>query len=83
MTCFSNEANSLVKDCKELLQTIPNPNPHDYPAELLSLQGKTKNFQLHFDPESTKDRRIFILDTCWDNTPLLTSAATAVAENDA
>ena len=26
---------------------------------------------MHFDPESTKERQLFILDTCWDDTPLL------------
>ena len=71
MTCFSNEANSLVTDCKELLQTLPHQHSYDYPPELLSLQGKKRIFQLHFDPESTKERQLFILDTCWDDTPLL------------
>ena len=83
MTCFSNEANSLVKDCKDLCKAIPNVNPYDYPAELLSLQGKAKNFQLHFDPDSTKEKRIFILDTCWDDVPMLTAEASAVAESSA
>ena len=81
MTCFSNEANSLVKDCKELLQTIPNPDSRQYPAELLSLQGKRKNFQLHFDPECTKNEQVFILDTCWNETPLLISDAPTLPES--
>lgn len=81
MTCFSNEANSLVKDCKELLQTIPNPESRQYPAELLSLQGKRKICQLHFDPECTKDEQVFILDTCWNETPLLISNAPTPPES--
>ena len=62
----------MVKDCKELLKTIPNQNSYEYPAEILSLLGKRKIFQMHFDPNSTKERQIFLLDTCWDATPLLT-----------
>lgn len=80
MTCFSNEANSLVKDCKELLQAMPDQSPYDYPTELLSLQGKEKIFQLHFDPESTKEKQLFILDTCWDNTPSITERLATDAE---
>ena len=83
MTCFSNEANSLVKDCKELLQTVPASDPYEYPPELLSLQGKRKIFQLHFDPDSTKDNQIFILDTCWDDTPLPPSDLATVTESAA
>ena len=81
MTCFSNEANSLLQDCKELLRTTPNKNSYEYPKELLSLQGKKKIFQLHFDPESTKEHQVFILDTCWDTTPLLTSGTSATNES--
>ena len=81
MTCFSNEANSLVRDCKELLQTIPASDPYEYPPELLSLQGKRKIFQLHFDPESTHDTKIFILDTCWDDTPLPPSDLAVTTES--
>ena len=83
MTCFSNEANSLLKDCKELLQNIPNKDPYDYPSELLSLQGKAIIFQLHYDPDSTKDNQVFILDTCWDETPLLISIVSALPESSA
>lgn len=80
MTCFSNEAHSMVKDCKQLVQTMPNRNPYEYPPELLSLQGKKRIFQLHFDPESIKERQVFILDTCWDDMPLLTSASAVTSE---
>lgn len=71
----------MVKDCKELLDTIPNPDSHQYPAKLLSLQGKRKIFQLHFDPECTKNEQVFILDTCWDETPLLISDAPTLPES--
>jgi hypothetical protein len=70
----------MVKDCKELLKTIPNQSSYEYPTEILSLQGKRKIFQLHFDPDSTKEKQIFILDTCWDTTPLLTSADATIVE---
>ena len=62
---------------------MPAPDPYDYPAELLALQGKTKIFQLHFDPESTKDKQVFILDTCWDDIPLLPSNVAALPESAA
>lgn len=80
MTCFSNEANSMVTDCKELLKTIPDQSSYEYPAEILSLQGKRKIFQLHFDLDSTKEKQIFILDTCWDAMPLLTSTDATIVE---
>ena len=73
----------MIKDCKELLQNIPNPDPYDYPPELLSLQGKRKIFQLHYDPESTKDKQVFILDTCWDDVPLMISAVSSLPESAA
>ena len=55
MTCFSNEANSLLKDCTELLQSQPDQDPYEYPPEILGLEGTTKIFQLHYDLESTKE----------------------------
>ena len=81
MKCFSNEANSLVKDCKELLASIPNQDSYEYPTELLSLQGTKKIFQIHYDPESTQDNQGFILDTCWDDAPLLITNVASVAES--
>lgn len=71
----------MLKDCKELVESMPEQNSYEYPKELLSLQGKQKIFQLHFDPESTKERKIFILDTCWDDTPLLTSGSAIGSES--
>ena len=81
MTCFSDEANCMVKDCKELLQTMPQQDSYDYPPELLCLQGKKKIFQLHFDPQCTKERPLFILDTCWDDMPLLLPSNIINTEN--
>lgn len=62
---------------------MPEPDPYNFPAELLSLQGKAKNFQLHYDPDCTKDRQVFILDTCWDDIPLLISNVSALPESNA
>jgi hypothetical protein len=81
MTCFSTEANSLLKDCKELVHATGITDPYDYPQEILDLQGKKKIFQLHFDPDSTKENRIFILDTCWDDTPLVTTKPTCIGQS--
>ena len=71
----------MVKDCKELLRTMSKQDSYDYPKELLSLQGMKKIFQLHFDPDSTKENRIFILDTCWDATPLLLSGNANIGQS--
>lgn len=62
---------------------MPEPDPYNFPPELLSLQGKAKNFQLHYDPDCTKDRQVFILDTCWDDIPLLVSNVSALPESNA
>ena len=79
MTCFSNEANSLVKECSHLVHSMPGKSSYDYPPELLALQGQKKIFQLHFDPECTKARQNFILDTCWDDMSLLLPGPAALA----
>lgn len=62
---------------------MPEPDPYNFPPELLSLQGKAKKFQLHYDPDCTKDRQVFILDTCWDDIPLLVSNVSALPESNA
>ncbi|GJZ43803.1 DNA helicase [Tanacetum coccineum] len=38
LTCFSNEANSLVKDCSELLNELPDKNPYQLPSTLKELE---------------------------------------------
>ena len=81
MTCFSNEANSLLKDCKQLLQSQADQDPYAYPAKILGLEGTTKIFQLHYDLESTKEKQIFVLDTCWDDLPLPVAEIPAHAES--
>ena len=68
VTCFSNEADSMIKDCKELVQATDNRDPYDYPEELLALEGKKRVFQIHFDPDCTKEKPHFILDTSWEYT---------------
>ena len=79
MTCFSKEANSMVKDCNELVHNMPDKSSYDYPPELLALEGQRKIFQLHFDPQCTKAKQNFILDTCWDEMKLLTAGPAATA----
>ncbi|GKB15919.1 DNA helicase [Tanacetum coccineum] len=77
LTCFSNEANSLVKDCTELLNELPDKNPYQLPLALKELEGTTHTFQFHFDINSTLKRKVFILDTVFTNIvpPLLTPPA--------
>ena len=61
----------MVTNCNDIIQCLQDKNPYLYPPEILALEGQRKIFQLHFAPESTKERRVFFLDTTWDDTPLL------------
>ncbi|GKA47493.1 DNA helicase [Tanacetum coccineum] len=38
---YSNQANSLVKDCSELLNELPDKNPYQLPSTLKELEGTT------------------------------------------
>ena len=80
LTCFSNEANSMVKDCNDIIRSLQDKDRYKYPEELLALEGKKKIFQLHFASDSTKQKPVFFLDTAWDNTPLLTMETTNIAQ---
>ncbi|GJW08873.1 hypothetical protein Tco_1571296 [Tanacetum coccineum] len=70
LTCFSNEANSLVKDCAELLNELSDKNPYQLPSTLKELEGTTHTFQFHFDINSTLKRKVFVLDTVFTNVVL-------------
>lgn len=57
LTCFSDEANCIVKYCNELMKDLRNKDPYKPPKELTDLEGTTHLFQLNFAPESTKEKK--------------------------
>ncbi|GKE37484.1 hypothetical protein Tco_1460889 [Tanacetum coccineum] len=70
ITCFSNQANSLIKDVHELLAEISDKKPYHLPQSLKQLEGSTHTFQFYFDIMSTSRRPDFVLDTVFPNIPL-------------
>ncbi|GKD19939.1 DNA helicase, partial [Tanacetum coccineum] len=62
MTCFSDQANALIRDCNDILAELPNKNPYELPSALTNLEGTTHVFQFHFDSGSTSRRRDLVLD---------------------
>lgn len=49
------------------MKSLIEKNPYRPPPELTTLEGTTHLFQLHFDPDHTKENQKFILDTTWDD----------------
>ncbi|GKC59086.1 hypothetical protein Tco_1086684 [Tanacetum coccineum] len=70
VTCFSNQANSLIIDCNELLAELSNKDPYQLPSTLRDLEGTAHIFQFYFDAGSTSNRRDFVLDRVFKNTVL-------------
>ncbi|GKA12140.1 DNA helicase [Tanacetum coccineum] len=60
---YRTQANSLIKDCNDLLAKLPDRNPYQLPPALKELEGTTHIFQFHFDTNSTSRRKDFVLDT--------------------
>ena len=79
VTCFSDQAHSIVDNCNEIARKLQDKNAYKLPPELAALQGKTYIFQLHYGSESTKDNKLFFLDQAWDTTPAL--AATPATDS--
>ena len=74
VTCFSDEAHSIVSSCNEIIPKLQEIDPYTIPPQLTALLGKTYIFQLHFGSDSTKEQRFFFLDKAWDTTPLIAPA---------
>ncbi|GJZ87919.1 hypothetical protein Tco_0659701 [Tanacetum coccineum] len=74
LTCFSDQVNSLTKDCNELLAELPDKDPYHLPSTLKELEDTAHIFQFHFDGGSTSKRRDFVLDKVFKKTPLLLPA---------
>lgn len=70
----------MVKDCNDIIRNLQDKDAFKYPQELLSLEGLRKIFQLHFAPVSTKENRVFFLDTTWNTTTLLTAGPSNVTQ---
>ncbi|GJY61564.1 DNA helicase [Tanacetum coccineum] len=70
---YSNQANSLIKDCNELLTELPKKNSYELPSTLKDLEGTARIFQFHFDINNTSKRKDFVLDIVFQKTilPLL------------
>nr|GEX94409.1 hypothetical protein [Tanacetum cinerariifolium] len=70
LTYFSNQVDSLIKDCNELLAKLSDKNPYNLPSALNELEGTTHIFQFHFDTNSTTRKKDFVLDTVFTDTIL-------------
>ncbi|GKA11744.1 hypothetical protein Tco_0691290 [Tanacetum coccineum] len=70
ITCFSDQANSLTRDCNEILAKLADKNPFHLPPSLIKLEGTTHTFQFHFHTGITSRRPDFALDTVFRNPPL-------------
>nr|GEV26095.1 hypothetical protein [Tanacetum cinerariifolium] len=70
ITCFSDQVNTLTRDCNEVLAETMNKDPYTFPPSLKELEGTTHTFQFHFDTGSTTKRPDFILDTVFKNPTL-------------
>ncbi|GJV95745.1 hypothetical protein Tco_1547322 [Tanacetum coccineum] len=70
ITCFSDQANTLTRDCNEVLAETINKDPYTLPPSLEELEGTTHTFQFHFDTGSTAKRPDFILETVFKNPTL-------------
>ncbi|GKA68952.1 hypothetical protein Tco_0775016, partial [Tanacetum coccineum] len=62
MTCCSDQANSLTRDCNELLAEITDKDPYRLPSSLKDLEGTTHTFRFHFDTRSTSNGPDFVLE---------------------
>ncbi|GJX42382.1 DNA helicase, partial [Tanacetum coccineum] len=70
LMCFSNQANSLTRDCNEVLAELPDKNAYQLPPNLKSLEGTSHIFQFHFDSTSTSRKIDFVLDRVFKDTIL-------------
>lgn len=71
LTCFSNEAHSMVTQCNKVVSEQGYTDPYTLPAVLTALEGTIHLFQLHFATESTKNNPLYILDTVMETGPHL------------
>ncbi|GJY85202.1 DNA helicase [Tanacetum coccineum] len=70
VTCFSDNTNTLIRECNDILAELPNKDPYELPSALKDLEGTTHVFQFHFDSGSSSRRRDLVLDRVFE-TPVL------------
>ncbi|GKD02616.1 hypothetical protein Tco_1177590, partial [Tanacetum coccineum] len=67
--CFSNKANTLTKDCDQVLPEIEHEDRYQLLPSQKELEGTKHIFQFHFDTGITAKRPDFVLDTVFDINP--------------
>nr|GEU30622.1 DNA helicase [Tanacetum cinerariifolium] len=70
LTCFSDNTNTLIKDCDDILAELSNKDQYKLPSALKDLKGITYVFQFHFDSGSSSKRRDLVLDRVFKSTLL-------------
>ncbi|GJS51633.1 DNA helicase [Tanacetum coccineum] len=70
LTCFSDNTNTFIRGCDDILAELPNKDPYELPSALKDLEGTTHVFQFHFDSGSTSRRRDLVLDRVFEKTVL-------------
>ncbi|GJT36825.1 DNA helicase [Tanacetum coccineum] len=70
VTCFSDNTNTLIRECHDVLAELANKDPYEFPSALRDLEGTTHVFQFHFDSGSSSRRRDLVLDRVFE-TPAL------------
>nr|GEU61310.1 DNA helicase [Tanacetum cinerariifolium] len=70
LTCFSDNTNTLIKDCDDILAELPDKDQYKLPFALKDLEGTTHVFQFHFNSGSSSRRRDLVLDRVFKSTVL-------------
>ncbi|GJT13486.1 hypothetical protein Tco_0860528 [Tanacetum coccineum] len=66
VTWFSDNTNTLIRDCNDILAELPNKDPYELPSTLKELEGTKHVFQFHFDSGSSYRRRNLVLDRVFE-----------------
>nr|GEU77779.1 putative ribonuclease H-like domain-containing protein [Tanacetum cinerariifolium] len=57
LTCFSDNTNTLIKDCDDILAELPDKDQYKLSFALKDLEGTTHVFQFHFNSGSRSRRQ--------------------------
>ena len=67
MTFFSPKADDIVgSKCEILVNSLENPDPRNFPEEILKIIGKKHIFQFHYNTSTRQATVNFILDEILD-----------------
>lgn len=78
LTFFSPKATDVVGiSCEDLVKSLKNPNPREFPEEILSIVGKKHIYQFQYNTSSKQPPVDFIFNQILDtpDAPLLTTDA--------